>query len=336
MVTWSRDNLLSVTPAMDWQFQSPIDQPEWDQYCDFYRLTSLHADRPEVSHHAGLWSISQHQLVVQSWQWNDTARRKTAIVVHGYYDHVGLFGSLIDFCLQQGWNVVACDLPGHGLSSGEPATIDDFAVYDEVLHGLVCQLGLSADNRGHLFAQSMGAAISINYCLQRQLTNANSPFHHIALFAPLVRPAKWFKVQLLHSLLSPFLKTVKRGPTNSSNDPEFIDFINQDDPLQARYLSVKWLSALRRWIKIIDRQPACNIPIVVLQGDQEYTVDDQFNLPWIASKFPQQLRIALPGMRHHLVNETAALQANMYHQLRWSLSHFGISNTVTRTNIIEL
>ena len=321
MHSWSRDELLTATPAIDWQFQSPTKHPQWHAYLTFYGLNQLQEDHPLIDHYPGLWSTTNHQLVVQSWRWRDADLRQTAIVMHGYYDHVGLFGSLINFCLEQGWNVVCVDLPGHGLSSGMPASIADFSIYDEVLANLVESVGLSPNNRGHLFAQSMGGAIAINYCLKRQFTVANSPFQHIGLLAPLIRPAKWWKVKFLHTLLSPFLKQVKRAPTESSNAPEFIEFVNQHDPLQASHLSVQWLTAMRRWLKKVTQYSASELPVIVLQGDQEYTVDHTFNLAWIAAKFPRQLRIMLPGMRHHLVNETELLQAQMYRDLRWSLNH---------------
>lgn len=315
MTAWSRDELIALLPNIDWQFQQPLQSEVWQQYLEFYRLDHLHNLHPQVQHHAGTWSVESHQLVLQSWRWSTDQARQTAIIVHGYYDHVGLYGSLIDFCLQQGWNVVCCDLPGHGLSSGAPAAISCFQTYDTVLDALVQQLGLSPQQPGHLLAQSMGGAIATNYLLTRNLTKTTSPFEHVALFAPLIRPAHWWRVKTLHTLLSPFITRFKRGITNSSNDPDFLQLVNERDPLQATHLSIQWLTALRRWITFIDKQNASEVPVILIQGDQEFTVDHSYNVPWLSSKFPNHIRLQMPGMRHHLVNETEPLRHGMYQAL---------------------
>ena len=46
---------------------------------------------------------------------------------------------MIEWALDQGFAVIACDLPGHGLSSGERASIKDFAEYQSTLQGLLAE-----------------------------------------------------------------------------------------------------------------------------------------------------------------------------------------------------
>ena len=38
------------------------------------------------------------------------------LISHGYYDHAGLYGHLIEHLLSRGWNVAIFDQIGHGLS----------------------------------------------------------------------------------------------------------------------------------------------------------------------------------------------------------------------------
>ncbi|WP_423811416.1 alpha/beta hydrolase, partial [Pseudomonas aeruginosa] len=38
------------------------------------------------------------------------------LLMHGYYDHMGLYRHVVDWALGMGFSVLACDLPGHGLS----------------------------------------------------------------------------------------------------------------------------------------------------------------------------------------------------------------------------
>ena len=55
-----------------------------------------------------------------------------ALVCHGYYDHMGLYGHLVNELLQRNIAVVGFDQIGHGLSTGAQA-IEDFQRYVQVV-----------------------------------------------------------------------------------------------------------------------------------------------------------------------------------------------------------
>ena len=99
-------------------------------YLDFYRL-EFSAEFPAAVYSIGyIESGSERLAAVQVWQQAGAA--STLLLVHGYFDHVGLFGHLVRYGLARGNNVVAFDLPGHGLSTGEPALIDEFSLYSRI------------------------------------------------------------------------------------------------------------------------------------------------------------------------------------------------------------
>lgn len=51
--------------------------------------------------------------------------------------------------------VIACDLPGHGLSSGPRASIDEFSVYQDVVQALFSQAeALQLPQPWHLFGKA--------------------------------------------------------------------------------------------------------------------------------------------------------------------------------------
>ena len=145
--------------------------------------------------------------------------------------------SLIDYCLRQQLNVIAFDLPGHGLSSGEQATIRDFQEYDAVFSGLMDQVTENMDEgpASNLvaFGQSTGGAILINYLLKRGFTVNDCPFKDVILLAPLVRPVGWRKGIIFHPVVSLFMKQMKRKHGDSSSDEEFLDFVRQPHDLPA-------------------------------------------------------------------------------------------------------
>ncbi len=309
-MNWSKAELQQTTPMLNWQQPYLAESDAWQAYRAFYKLGTLVSD---CVHIAGRIEVSGFDIMVQ--QWRHPAAQGTAILVHGYYDHVGLYGSLIQFCLAQGLDVVCFDLPGHGLSSGVEAAIDDFQQYDAVLNSVLQQVQLHATGPLYAFGQSTGGAILINYLLSRQLSQQDSPFQAVTLFAPLVRPVGWRRGKVMHSLLHRLIPRLKRHFNANSADAEFLRFVAQSDPLQPRYLSVRWVGALKQWIHFIERQPASDIPLHIIQGDSDQTVDWRYNLPLLAAKFPQRTLTMIAKGQHHLVNESAELRVAMYQQL---------------------
>ena len=72
-------------------------------------------------------------------------------------------------------------------------------------------------------------------------------FRAAVLLAPLVRPTSWTRVRLGHTLLHKFKDSLQRSFNQNSSDPQFLAFVQQD-PLQSRQLSLRWVGALRRWL----------------------------------------------------------------------------------------
>ena len=297
--------------AVDWAFSQPASGLQWLQYCAAYGLEF--AEEGCSGHYAGLMDCAGYHIAVQVWK--KPSARGTALLVHGYYDHTGLYGSLIRFCLQQGLNVVAFDLPGHGLSSGEQASIGTFQEYDEVFSHLLQRVQQYLPGACYAFGQSTGGAILINYLLKRQLTPQQCPFAGITLMAPLVRPLGWASGRIIHTFASLFVRRIRRKFKPNAANPEFLHFIANKDPLQPRHLNVRWVSALKQWIPYIEAQPASSVMVNIIQGDGDHTVDWRHNLQILQDKFPNQRLLVLPGGQHHLVNESPEQRQRMYQQI---------------------
>lgn len=103
-------------------------------YRAFYRL-DFASRIPGVQARLGCVEAAGYTLVTQLWLPPDA--RASLVMLHGYYDHMGLYGHLVEWALGMGFAVIACDLPGHGLSSGARASIGDFAEYQAALQALL-------------------------------------------------------------------------------------------------------------------------------------------------------------------------------------------------------
>jgi len=198
--------------------------------------------------------------------------------------------------------VLAYDLPGHGLSSGPQAVIDDFRTYRDVLEQCLALADNHFPRPWNVIAQSTGGAIVMDYLISRGDGDAN-PFEHVILLAPLVRPFKWSSARWLHTFIRPFARSIKRVFTINSNDPDFLDFLENQDPLQAKRVSAVWVSALKKWLPGFEKASRIKVSPVVIQGDMDETVDWRHNLKVIQEKFQDPQIHMLPGARHQLANE---------------------------------
>lgn len=283
-----------------------------DYFCH-YGLEALLNDTSEV--HAGFIDTGRFALWCQVW--SPPRPTGTAFVIHGYFDHLGLYRHLLGCLLAQGWRVVLWDLPGHGLSSGPRAEIEDFDDYQHCLMHLQTALQVQgmAPKPWLGVGQSTGAAILATDALTRREA---SGWSGIVLLAPLVRPWRWGQASWLHLIASPFVKELPRNYRPNSTDEQFTEFLRDHDPLQPERLSVVWITAMRRWMpRLLALQPN-PLPTLILQGEQDLTVDWEWNLDVLAEKFPNAEVHRHPDARHHLVNEAEPIRDVLFE----ALDHF--------------
>lgn len=226
----------------------------------------------------------------------------SVFVLHGLYDHVGLYKHVIEHALVQNMAVFAFDLPGHGLSSGERASIKDFSQYADVFDDLVNQLQSFMPKPWHVVAQSTGASVVTDFLLKNREQNF---FATHAFLAPLVRPYLWPLYSILFNIIKFFIKERKRHFRANSFDAEFLDFLKNKDPLQSRKLKSKWIVAMQKRLKRFLRQaPVDNREILIFQGDKDKTIDKKYGAKLLLQKFPGSQVAILEGAEHHLSNES--------------------------------
>lgn len=267
-----------------------------NNYLDYYRLRFatkhqyLYAKLPSQG----------FQIAVQCWQPENP--RGTVVVVHGYWDHTGLYHHLIRHLINLGFNVIAYDEPGHGLSSGDRIEIDSFATYTRVFEDIIEQTQESLPLKGPLIAigQSTGGAVIFDYLFTH-------PEHTIAktlLLAPLIRIKSWGFVSNAHKLVYPWLRYFPRSLHQvGSHDKEFANFL-RTDPLQFNKVSMQWIAALREWIARFNGFTSNASELVYIQGDDDQTVDWTYNLPLAQEKMPNLNAEIVMDAQHNLVNES--------------------------------
>ncbi len=112
--------------------------------------------------------LKDFNLYYQRWL-PDAPSRAVLLVAHGYAEHSGRYGNLVNIVVPRGYAVYALDHRGHGRSDGarvEVDSFDDYSVDLKTFFDLV-----QAENPGRkvfLVGHSMGASISTAYVLKHQ------------------------------------------------------------------------------------------------------------------------------------------------------------------------
>jgi len=299
--------------------EGALPSAELEAFNAFYGI-DFTARMEGLQHLAGHVPSGNRRLAVQCWRRKDAVAN--LLVVHGYYDHTGLFGKLLEWGLQRRCNVLVFDLPGHGLSEGEPAVIDDFADYGDAVAAVLGRVMLP-DLPLWTMAQSTGAAALVEFARNCFAHNYEWPFAAQVLLAPLVRPAGWRGVQFALRLLSPFTESVPRKFSRNSADEEFLAFI-ASDPLQCHRVPLRWVAALERWLAGLPREDLGVGPALIVQGDEDLTVDWRYNVPFMGDLFPGSPVEYIAGAGHQLANESAELRAAYLGQVEDYLVGLGI------------
>lgn len=277
----------------------------------YRRLYGL--DQLNVQHWQGVICMPLFKLHIQVFQPNVDHVKGTVFLLHGYLEHSGIYQPIIREILEQGFSVLTYDLPGHGLSSGSPANIQNFDHYQQVLHA-VYQYVKNADQLPKPWVgigQSTGAAILMHHLLEYAQRRENPIVERVLLLSPLIRPAKsaWWHNTVGLGIIRRIKREVPRHFRRNNHNPEFLRFVRLKDPLQPRMMGMDWILAMSKWMQEMENRPACRIPVWLAQGAQDQTVDWRYNIDFIRHKFRLQTLLMLEEGSHQLINERADIRA---------------------------
>ncbi len=297
------NSLVKKIPDLRFDLQDSnwLNDKDLQAYLDFYQL-HFHSQFPGLRH--GFGGIAAQGFRIATHYWLPENPKGTLLIMHGYYDHTGLFGNAIRLGLEQNLAVIMFDLPGHGLSSGEKISIDSFNRYADVLNDILCKSHAHLPQPFFAWGQSTGAAILLNH-LWRYETLEKSPikFAKHILFAPLILPREWKKGHMLYWLIHKFIKRIPRKPSENSHDKNFLHFVDHQDPLQTHHLSVTWVGAMKAWDEQCRNFTSLSNQVYIVQGSGDRTVDWQYNLQQLKRLLPNAKIDIIDQAKHQLVNE---------------------------------
>lgn len=90
----------------------------------------------------------------------------------------------------------------------------------------------------------------------------------------------------------------------------------KDDPLQHDQVPISWVEALIRWNELIKEGKPSLIPVLILQGKKDTTVDWRYNVVFLKKKFPNINVELIENGKHHLLNEEELIRDRVFSSIR--------------------
>jgi alpha-beta hydrolase superfamily lysophospholipase len=252
---------------------------------------------PDVQHVFGSFASGRYTLAAHLYR--PAHYEATVVLLHGYLNHTGQMRHLTGRLIEEGFAVGVFDLPGHGLSTGQSARIEDFEEYEQALEDFMKIVRPRLHGPYHAIGFSTGASILVDSLL----TNRAESFDRLILAAPLIRWTAYRQSKDTYKVYRRFTDRISRFHTKNSSDREYLAFNKTGDYLHATHLSLDWVKALFDWNDKLKDLPPCDRDILILQGDKDSTVDWKYNLKLLGKKFPNARIEMFPKVRHELFNE---------------------------------
>jgi alpha-beta hydrolase superfamily lysophospholipase len=263
----------------------------WKTYLDYYGFSP----GGKESFYAGSVLSGSCRIAVFAFLRNPS--RGTVFLVHGYFDHTGLLAPLIDYLTGENYSVISIDLPGHGLSGGDRASIQSIGEYGDSVRAAVDACRAYASRPFYAVGHSTGAAAVLEYLY----AGGDKTFDKIVFMAPLVRSALWYPSKAAHFISRGWLNSTKRWYRNSSSNRSFRAF-QKADPLGCATFPLSWSTALFSWEKRVASYPAMSLPVLIIQGTEDNVVDFSHNVPLLEKMLSARTEY-IEGANHLLVNE---------------------------------
>jgi alpha-beta hydrolase superfamily lysophospholipase len=279
-------------------------------------FSKLDMDLKSAKSTIGTFSSGPYELVCQHFLPSLQPPRKTAFLLHGYFDHAGLYRHLIEHLLKRDIAVIIFDLPGHGLSSGTTASISSFHEYSSAfVECLTLAKQQQVASPWIAIGQSTGSAIIMDALLEKRLeaeVAKGFSLQDFILLGPLLRPRQWLRSVILFSLSRLFVASTPRKFSKNSHDAEFLEFLKSKDELQSRILPRDWVLAMMDYINRFEASPRHEQSLQIIQGRGDGTVEWEKNIPKILEKFPGSKVHWVDEAGHHLVNESVPYREQVF------------------------
>lgn len=282
----------------------------FDSYQSYYSLPV------EWDYRCTVLRVNGYQIFTQSYL--HPQARGTVLLVHGYLDHSGSNSRAIRFFLERGYSVLLFDLPGHGLSTGEAATIDDFSTYGFCVKKVTAFAVEKGFVRPYIaVGHSTGCA-----AIYESLVAFDPPIDYALFISPLIR-SYLYDLSLFGLYLTPFIGSYPGRTDASTSDDGYRNFFVKD-PLHQKYAMRSWFEALKEWNKRNIRYDPVTTPLQVFTAEKDTAVDNSYNCRFLRDHFTNADFFEVTDAKHAILNEREEVRSVLYSRLKSLLEHISL------------
>lgn len=271
-----------------------FDHQELAKYCQSYGLDQLNC-RIEIL------KIEGHDQKKNWVAWNFCQLQKPvneyALVTHGLFDHSAYMRPFIEKFLSLGLNVLALELPGHGLDFRLGLECKNFDEYTEL------------NQKAHEWIKSRGAFVSLEVAHStgavgrlNRLLDGEKCGHKIVFLNPLVKIQMFKLAKMSYQTFFSFLPSIPRKKWGRGEDPEFLSFRAQD-PLQPWRIPIKWIQHYLDWVEKIKKSDVeySGDELLVLIGGKDRVVNGQESVHELRTHFKNFESSYHPNLGHQML-----------------------------------
>ena len=253
-------------------------------------------------------------IFLRRWTPDERPPRAVLILVHGLAEHAGRYQYIVEAFLQQGYVIYGHDHRGFGKSGGIRGHWEQFDEVIADMHQVVAQAKSEwPDLPFGMFAHSMGGIIGIHY-----LARYEEQFRAAVISSPGFGPGPDQNKLLLW--ITPLAnKIIPRRPLDRKLPKEYR--LSHDpaqaaawdaDPLVHPYATPRWavefLNAAKAARELL---LGLKIPILVVLGEDDVTIDQEAIYETIAAAGPNITFRTYPGAYHEIHNEIPDIRQPM-------------------------
>ncbi|TAF67790.1 MAG: alpha/beta hydrolase [Cytophagales bacterium] len=251
------------------------------------------------------------RLYAQTWV-GEEAPQACFFIVHGMGEHSGRYTHLVNFLVENHFQVFAFDLRGHGLSAGQKGHTPNYAQLLKDIETFIQQSHAQFETAhlpAFLYGHSMGGNQVLNYVLKKMPDYntfkgiiSSSAYLKLAFNPP---PIKIALGKFVNSIYPKFSQSTNLDVKAISKDPAVVEAYTKDPLVHDKISASFFLSTSQAALFALEEAPRFSLPLLLYHGTADKLTSIEGSKEF-ASKAPKNLTTTqwFEGGFHELHNDS--------------------------------